>query len=172
VPHIAFLTLLAILFGPIIAVCITLWWQKRKERRDAKRHLFITLMVHRKFLTPTYDWVNALNLIDVVFADNPNVVDLWHGLYTLYQTPNTSAETLNHKYIELLSAMAKVLGFRRLQQTDIDKFYSPQVHADQLKAQSEAQSEWLRVLKKTDHFLAEPRAPEVSSAPAEPFEGR
>jgi hypothetical protein len=90
----AVLTLLALLFSPIIAVCITLWWQNRKEKRDAKRRLFMTLMMHRKFLTPTYDWVNALNLIDVVFADNSNVVTLWHDLYTLYQTPNTTPETL------------------------------------------------------------------------------
>jgi Family of unknown function (DUF6680) len=177
----AVLTLIALLLGPTIAVCITLWWQDRKERRDAKLRLFTTLMVHRKFLTPTYDWVNALNLIDVVFADNDNVVKLWHELYTLYQTSNTTAETLNHKYIDLLSAMAKVLHFRKLQQTDIDKFYYPTAHGKQLEAQSEAQAEWLRVLKKTDHFLVEARAPEAASAPdipdvsgppTEPFERR
>jgi len=93
------------------------------------------------------------------------VVTLSHELYELYINPQPpSAETVNHKYIELLSAMATALGFRKLKQTDIDKFYYPTAHGKQLEAQVEAQAEWLRVLKKTDHFLAEPRAPEVASA--------
>jgi hypothetical protein len=151
------LTIIAILFGPIIAVCITLWWQNRKERRDAKRQLFMTLMAHRKSMPLSYEFVAALNLIDVVFAKDQRVVQLWHELYALYQNPQIT-ETQNHKYIELLSEMASVLGFRKLKQTDIDKFYYPRGHADALNAQIEWQTEWLRVLKNTEHFLAQPRS--------------
>ncbi len=147
----AVLTLFALVFGPIIAVCITLWWQDRKEKRDAKRNLFMTLMAHRKG-TPSYELVNALNLIDVVFADDDNVVKLWHELYALYSNP-TPSEAQNHKYIDLLSAMATALGFSKLSQTDIDKFYFPTAHGKQLEAQIEWQTEWLRVLKKTDPFF-------------------
>jgi Family of unknown function (DUF6680) len=136
----------AIFFGPIIAVGITLWWQNRKEKRDAKLRLFTTLMAHRKSMPPSYDFVAALNLIDVVFANHERVVHLWHELYTLFQNPMAS-ETQNHKYIELLSEMASVLGYRKLKQTDIDKFYYPRGHADALNAQIEWQTEWLRVLK-------------------------
>lgn len=49
--------------------------------------------------------------------------------------------------------MARVLGFRHLQQTDIDKYYSPRVHGELLVVQAEAQAEWLRVLKNTERFL-------------------
>lgn len=111
------LTLLAILLGPVVAVCITLWWQNRKERRDAKRHLFMTLMAQRK--PPTYEWVQALNLIDVVFAKDKRVVQLWHELYALFQNQQRT-QAQDHKYIELLSEMVSVLSFRKLQQTDID----------------------------------------------------
>jgi hypothetical protein len=159
------LNLIAILFGPVIAVCITLWWQNRKERRDAKRNLFIALMAHRKTTPPTYDWVAALNLIDVVFADDLGVIKLWHELYDLFQNPQRT-QAQDHKYIEMLSEMATVLNFRKLKQTDIDKFYSPQSHRDQLLAQSEAQAEWLRVLKNTSHFLAQRRP---DPPPDEPF---
>ena len=151
------LTLLAILLGPVVAVCITLWWQNRKERRDAKRHLFMTLMAQRKTAPPTYEWVQALNLIDVVFAKDKRVVQLWHELYGLFQNPQRT-QTQDHKYIELLSEMASVLGFRKLQQTDIDKFYYPQSYIDALLAQNKAQAEWLRVLENTEHFLAQPRS--------------
>jgi hypothetical protein len=154
----------AILFGPIIAVGITLWWQNRKEKRDAKIRLFTTLMAQRKTTPPTYDWVQALNLIDVVFAKDRRVVELWHELYQLFQNPQRT-QTQDHKYIELLSEMASVLGYRRLQQTDIDKFYYPQSYIEALLAQNEAQAEWLRVLKNTEHFLAQPRSLEEVTPP-------
>jgi hypothetical protein len=147
----------AIFFGPIIAVSITLWWQNRKEKHDAKLRLFVTLMAQRKTTPPTYDWVQALNLIDVVFAKDRRVVQLWHELFHLFENRERT-QTQDHKYIELLSEMASVLGFRKLQQTDIDKFYYPQSYIDALLAQNEAQAEWLRVLKNTEHFLAQPRS--------------
>src|SRR6266496_2164632 len=96
------LTIIAILVGPIIAVGITLWWQNRKEKRDAKKILFVRLMAQRKTTPPTYDWVQALNLIDVVFADDRSVVDLWHELFLLFESPQRT-QTQDHKYIELLS---------------------------------------------------------------------
>ncbi len=147
-----FLPIVAIITGPLSAVLITLWWQRRKERRDAKLRLFITLMANRKSLLPTYEWVNALNLLDVVFADRPKIVALWHELYALLQNPERT-QVQDHKYLELLSEIARTLGFRRLQQTDIDKYYSPQIHLAQLSAQVEMQTELLRVLKKTSSLF-------------------
>jgi hypothetical protein len=145
-------SIIAIIVGPIAAVCITLWWQQRKEKRDERMRLFVTLMAHRKSFPPTHDWVNALNLIDVVFADYRSVVARWHEYYALLHQ-NTDFQGREHKYIEMLSEMAAVLGLRGLQQTDIDKFYSPVVHGEQLKIESETQKEWLRVLKSTSHLL-------------------
>jgi hypothetical protein len=155
----------AIILGPIIAVAITLWWQNRKEKRDAKLRLFISLMAQRKTTPPTYEWVQALNLIDVVFAKDRRVVELWHELFQLFENRERT-QTQDHKYIELLSEMASVLGFRKLQQTDIDKFYYPQSYVDALLAQNKAQAEWLRVLENTERFSAVPRA----QAPDIPFE--
>lgn len=144
--------LLAIFVGPVTAVCITLWWQRRKEKRDRKLQLFTTLMANRRAALPSYEWANALNLIDVVFADHPKIVDLWHECYLLFQN-QVQTQASGHKYLELLSEMARALGFQRLQQTDIDKYYSPKVHTDLLAAQTEVQTEWLRVLKNTERFL-------------------
>ena len=155
----------ALFFGPIIAVGITLWWQNRKEKRDAKIRLFTTLMAQRKTTPPTYEWVQALNLIDVVFARDRSVVELWHELFHLFESRERT-QTQDHKYIELLSEMASVLGYHKSKQTDIDKFYYPQSYIDALLAQNEAQAEWLRVLKNTEHFLAQRRP---DPPPDEPF---
>ena len=144
----------AIIIGPVVAVVITLWWQQQKEERDSKRKLFLTLMAHRRRYPPTVEWVNALNVIDVVFAVHPQVVDLWHQYYASLVNPpaNQNFEQREHTYLLMLSAMARALGFRRLEQTDIDKFYTPQAHSDQMALNYACQTEWLRVLKNTARF--------------------
>lgn len=157
------ISIIAILAGPVSAVCITLWWQQRKEKRDRKLTLFTSLMVRRRAFPPTLEWVNALNMIDVIFADHPKVVALWHELYTMFQNPTTT-QAQGHKYLELLSEMAAALGFRHLQQTDIDKYYSPQVHRDYIDAQTKAQYHWLRVLENTERFLVEKKKDDSPSS--------
>jgi Family of unknown function (DUF6680) len=150
----------AIIFGPVFAVVITLWWQQRKEKRDAKIRLFTTLMAFRKAYPISYEWARSLNLIDVVFADSATVLDQWHQYYAFLQRQNLNPNELqeqNHKYLELMSAMAASLGFRKLQQTNIDKFYIPQLHATQADLNATCQMEWLRVLRSTSHFVVVPR---------------
>jgi hypothetical protein len=143
------LTIIALLFGPVMAVIITLWHQKRARRLEAKERLFSTLMAHRKSNPPTADWATALNLIDVVFEGNRQVVEKWHEAYAISLQRPWNQERWNHSYIELLSEMGDVLGYRRLQQTDIDRFYSPEAHGTQAVLQKDMQTELLRVLKAT-----------------------
>ena len=151
------INLTAILLGPIIAVSITLWWQRRKEKRDAKIGLFLTLMTHRKSSPPSPEWVNALNIIDVVFADVPQVVELWHRYYENLSNPpaNQNFQSRDHIFLLMLSAMARCLGYHKLEQTDIDKFYSPVAHGNQARLNLECQTEWLRVLKNTSKINTE-----------------
>ena len=74
-------------------------------------------------------------MIDVVFADVPQVVELWHRYYELLANPpaNENYQGRDHTYLLMLSAMARALGYHKLEQTDIDKFYSPQAHGNQLE---------------------------------------
>ena len=156
------INIIAVIVGPIFAVGITLWWQQRKERRDSKERLFLTLMAHRRTFPPPIEWVNALNVIDVVFAEHPQVVQLWHEYYSSLVNPpaNENYQQREHTYLLMLSAMARALGYRRLEQTDIDKFYAPKVHGDQLALNYKCQTEWLRVLESTNRLHVEPRPPE------------
>ncbi len=143
------ISILAVIVSPIIPIVITLWYHSYKEKRDGKRNLFYTLMAHRKSSPPAYEWVNALNLIDVVFADNPKVLQLWHEYYDLLHTQPPNFALWEHKYIDMLSEVAQVLGYKKLKQTDIEKFYSPVAHGDQLQMNTLLQGELLRVLKNT-----------------------
>lgn len=153
------LLVLSTLFSPIIAVSVTLWWQDRKEKRDAKHKLFLSLMAHRKSIPLSPEWVNGLNTIDVVFADTPQVIDLWHKYYESLINPpvNENYQTRWHIMLSMLTAMARALGHKNLEQTDIDKFYFPQGHSDQLEINYQCQTEWLRVLKATAHLNIEKR---------------
>lgn len=144
--------IVAVIAGPIIAVIITLWYQSRKEKRDSKIRLFETLMAFRKSYPISYEWAQSLNLIDVVFSDTPKVVAHWHQFYSFLQRQNPSPQELqeqHHKYLELMSAMAQSLGFPKLQQTDIDKFYVPGAHGKQADLNLKIQEELLRVLENT-----------------------
>jgi hypothetical protein len=114
-------------------------------------------MAHRKSTPPSADWATSLNLIDVVFANHHAVVEKWHETYNVALQRPWNQERWNHAYIELLSAMALVLGYKRLQQTDIDRYYSPEVFGNELLAQKELRDELLRVLKETKSLRAEPR---------------
>ena len=147
-----FINIFAIVSGPIIAVIITLAYQNHKEKRDAKTRLFMTLMAHRKSFPPTIAWVESLNLIDVVFAEHRKVVRLWHEYYDYLHEKTEDYTKREHKYLELLSAMGVALGYKNLQQTDIDKFYTPTAHGDQAVLNHKVQTELLRVLGNTGAF--------------------
>lgn len=157
--HIASLQLwitgLAIFLGPLAGVLFTLWFQNRKEKKAAQQQLFITLMGERKGLKISPVMASALNTIDVVYSASPKVRELWHKYYTLLSQP--PGEERGHTWLELLTAMADELGYPRLKQTDLDKFYVPQGHVDEMEFQRRAAGQWLRVLENTERFLVEPR---------------
>ena len=90
-----------------------------------------------------------LDSIDVIYSDDSRVLESWHRLYDILNTPGFNNQQFVHQYLNLLSAMAHSLSYRSLQQTDIDKFYAPQALGDQATLQAETQKEWLRILKAT-----------------------
>jgi hypothetical protein len=96
--------------------------------------------------------VNALNLIDVVYQDSPIIVRSWHDLFQIIVTKPWNEQRYAHAYLDLLSAMAKDVGYKGLTQTDIDKFYSPEALGNAVSMQAETQKEFLRVLKASENF--------------------
>jgi len=151
---------LAALLGPIAAVVITLWHQGRKEKRDQKFRLFMTLMAHRRSNPPPSEWVGALNLIDAVFADKPKVLSAWRSLYDCLNAKPWDDQRYQHTSLDLLSEIAKALGYKEMKQTDIDKFYSPMAHGEAFALTTKLQTELLRVLEATERLAVVPRARE------------
>lgn len=123
--------LIATIVSPFLAAGLsvlgTLLWQRHKESRDAKLNIFSTLMAYRKASPFPSEAVKAFNLIVVVFYGQEKIVTLWHDLFSLYQKKDGAypAEEINRKLLDLLSAMAKHLGYQDIEQTKIDQWYTP-----------------------------------------------
>ena len=140
-------TTAAIFLGPLFGAFFTLSYQRRKEEKDEKNRLFLMLMAHRKSYPPSLELVNSLNLIDAVFTKQQEVVRLWHEYYDLLCQNPVNGHLMEAKYLDLLSEMAKVLGYTTMSQTAIARFYSPNAHVNQANLNFEIQNELLRVLK-------------------------
>lgn len=96
-----------------IAVVIGHVLQMRSERRKDKLAIFKTLMFNR------WGWsvesVRALNIIDIVFADDKSVRQRWKEYYDLLciQAPNEmQLKQIQTAQDKLLEAMANSLGYK------------------------------------------------------------
>lgn len=162
--------LAAVVFGPLAAVAITLWYEDRRAKRDAKTRLFLDMMAHRQSHPPSAQWVSALNQLDVVFYDESEVKNAWRVYYDALSGPRDSRNMsrFRHCELDLLQAMASALGYPKIKQTDMDRFYTPTAWGDIGDIQSEIQDEWLRVLRNTSALVAVPRSLEEDSAEGPP----
>lgn len=146
-------TALAIVLGPFVGVIFTLWAQGRSQRQEAKTRLFLTLLGQRRGTGHfPVEVVRALNSIDVVFAGSASVRARWHKYYEVMSAP-PAAEPRHHAWLELLSEMARDLGYKNLTQVDLDKFYWPQGLVDEAQLQAKVAGELGRVLENTSRFL-------------------
>jgi len=87
------ISILAILLSPVIAVGVTLWFQRRKDRRDAKLWILNTLMQTRHHGPASDEKVRAFNMIDVVFRKSPKVRELWHEYFGMLNNVSWRAES-------------------------------------------------------------------------------
>ena len=149
------ITGLAIFLGPLAGVIFTLWFQARKEAKDAQVQLFLALLAERKAPLVSARVAQELNKIDVVFANSPKVKAVWHDYYALLH--GAGGELRAHKWLELLSAMGKELGYRGLTQLDLDKFYLPQGHVDDADFRKKLSISLARVLENTEHVVVQAR---------------
>jgi hypothetical protein len=129
------LTILAIIAGPIIAVQLTRFLDERREVRDRKLQVFKTLMATRAY-NVSWAHVEALNRIDLEFdkrrPKEKAVIDAWIEYLDLLANSAMSPDQWIIKrvdlLVELLHKMAIVLDY------DFDKVhiknstYSPMAH--------------------------------------------
>lgn len=145
------LTLLAILLGPLLGAGFVLWIDARRAKRARRLAIFETLMRTRR--TPIWpEHVGALNLVEIEFHDNPEVIAAWKPLFEHFGRPQprhhdeelrdgmTEQERLERErkfalrghqerqtlLSRLLHAIGRQLGFRIEQLEIFEGGYTPQ----------------------------------------------
>lgn len=160
------LTILAILLSPVIAVLVTLWMQFRRQARDRQLVVLITLFANRHQPVAN-ECVQALNAIDVVFGSNARVRQLWREYYDMLgnaglNNPN-GFEQRQAKNRELIYAMAQSLGFRgAISHNDMERVYIPEAMGRDRERVDEIARELLRVLKASGGVSLSQRPPDAS----------
>ena len=132
------LTIFALIAGPVIAVLITRYWDGKREANRRKLEIFRTLMRNRQErLNP--EFVGALNLIEVEFHKEHEVINAWKNLFNhLCQLPTDrkeEEEEIRHEERERLTAtllekIAKSLGVKKDTLEIFKSGYSPQGWGD------------------------------------------
>lgn len=108
------INIIALIIIPVLAVVIGQKLQVCSQKRNDKMQIFKTLMTSRIFGW-TNESVQAMNLIDVVFADDKVVRKQWKICFDKMCVENPTDTDLSKIKLErekLLEAMAKSLGYK------------------------------------------------------------
>lgn len=133
--------------------------QKRKEKQDAKMHLFLTLIETRRMEPPPVEYMKALNSIDVVFQDSEKVRQKWKDFYYSLQLNSDHYNNQVHFQLDLFATIAKELGYNNVQQVDMDRYYFDHQYQNYRENKQALDNEVYRVYKNSEN-LGTPRKPE------------
>ena len=150
------LNLVAIIIIPIAAVLIAQWLQNRAEKRKDKMQIFKALMTSR-----IYGWtpesVNALNVIDIVFANDKSVRAAWKDLNDKYNVSDPDEQHLKKIQLaqyKLLEAIANSLGYKdKITWETIQNPYMPVGMANQIEVQKNMQQAYFDALNNVNSIV-------------------
>lgn len=151
------LIIIVTFLGPIVAVQLQKFIERRSERKNHREAVFRTLMATRAIRAGSADHVQALNMIDLYYASNSSsdkaVRSAWKIYFDALQrpidqvSPDVQSKIERHVdlLVDLLHAMSVALGY------DFDKVqikrgaYYPQSHFDDLLARQIIRDGMVRV---------------------------
>lgn len=147
------LTIAAIVIGPLLAFAIQNWRDKRREERDRKRQIFQQLLLTLKVpMAPRH--VDAINSVPLEYHAHPATIRAWR-LYTSHLNNQAmlknNSQGWGEKKFELLLDLAYEMG-RNLHLDHIDKamlsdnLYVPQGYEDTEQQFQQIRTTLLQVL--------------------------
>jgi len=125
----AWLEVLALAASPLIAVQVSAWLQRDREKRNRKVWVLSTLLATRHS-TFADDRLRAINLVEFYFHDDANVRHVFREYMTMLgneglNNPQGFAER-DRKLYELINEMARSLGFEKtISALDYQRSYVP-----------------------------------------------
>jgi hypothetical protein len=111
-------SILAVLVSPLVALQVSSWLAKRKERRERRLYVFRTLMATRASGLAA-EHVQALNLIDIEFhgsdAKSKAVLNAWKAYLDHLGISQTDGAVWGAKredlFVDLLYEISRYLGY-------------------------------------------------------------
>ena len=147
--------LIAIVVIPIVAVIIGQMLQNRAQKRNDKIQIFKILMTSR-----VYGWTNesvqALNLLEIVFADDKAVCKQWKVYYDKLCVENptdTELSKIKKEKDRLLEIMAKSLGYKNITLATIQSPYIPKGMTEQKVQQQKYQNDQSVIMEQMKRIM-------------------
>jgi hypothetical protein len=147
------LTITAIIAGPVLAFVVQDRRDKKREHYRRKREIFQTLLLTLKAqLAPRH--VDALNCVPVEFYEYKKIMDAWK-LYTAHLNDRSPTRDLTRwgekkqeLLIDLVHEIGVNLGFEHLDKATLRvNVYAPQGYEDNEEEMRQMRAAWLQVLK-------------------------
>lgn len=163
VVFVGFLTILAIILAPLVAIQVSILLEERKEAKQRRLNIFKTLMAARA--TPeSPESIQALNMIDVEFygkeEGSKEVVYEWKAFLDHLADESLDDEEWERKKIDLfnqlLYTMAKSLGF------EFNKIYFQRAGYCPV-AGGKSKEEIIEERKRITFLLSESEIPQLSA---------
>ncbi len=155
---IAIINVVAIIVIPIFAVFIAQHLQNKSEKRKDKVQIFQCLMTRRTTGWAALEAVNALNSIDIVFADCDPVRKQWAILLSKYRK-EISAQEQYREQCKLLELMANNLGYKdKITWDIIQNPYYPEGLARQVEINAQiidGQVAWANAAGQISQFMGQ-----------------
>lgn len=121
---------------------------KADSERRSKAFILETLLRHRASIIHA-DAVNALNLIDIIFIDVPDVREAYHQFWNATADPNP-AELRVERYNAIIEKIVRHLGMsEKIKASDIQRSYHPVGYA------KVAQLQMAEMEERYEHFFNE-----------------
>ena len=133
------INIIAIILSPIIALFISHKVQINHEKRKEKIEILKILMA-RRVLANSIEYVNALNTIDIIFADSSKVKEAYKKLYEAYHQPNYDVSKSQMMLTKLIETIVADVGYKeKITWDTIQQPYYPIWLDNQIQADSTIQ---------------------------------
>lgn len=149
----AWLTIIAIIVGPLLAFAVQHWRDKRRERESRKIDIFRRLLLTLK-VPMAQNHVDALNSIPLEFYSYSEIMSAWR-LYSshlgaaamLKAEPQRWGEKKFDLLVDLVVKMAKALDYDHIDAATLrDNVYVPQGYQDVEEQWRQIREAWQQVL--------------------------
>ena len=147
------LTIIAIILGPLLAFAVQHWRDLRREERARKLEVFRQLLLTLKVpMAPRH--VDAINSIPLEFRSESEIIRAWR-LYTshlnngimLRQEPQRWGERKLDLLVDLTEKIGRHLNYEHLDEATLrDNLYVPQGYSDVEEQLRQIREAWLQVL--------------------------